>query len=32
LKPYPTVMRVHEACMQLDAFVLAQPSKQADAV
>jgi maleylacetoacetate isomerase len=31
LKPYPTVMLVHEACMKLDAFVLAQPSKQPDA-
>ena len=31
LKPYPTVMRIHEACMKLDAFVLAQPSKQPDA-
>jgi maleylacetoacetate isomerase len=32
LKPYPTVMRIHEACMKLDAFVSAQPSKQPDAV
>ena len=31
LKPYPTVMRIHEACMNLDAFVLAQPSRQPDA-
>jgi maleylacetoacetate isomerase len=31
LKSYPTVMRIHEACMKLDAFVLAQPSKQPDA-
>jgi maleylacetoacetate isomerase len=31
LKPYPTLMRIHEACMKLDAFVLAQPSKQPDA-
>jgi maleylacetoacetate isomerase len=31
LNPYPTVMRIHEACMKLDAFVLAQPSRQADA-
>ncbi len=30
-KPYPTVMRIHEACMELDAFVQAQPSKQPDA-
>jgi maleylpyruvate isomerase len=32
LKPYPTVMRLHEACMQLDAFIRAQPSQQPDAV
>jgi maleylacetoacetate isomerase len=31
LKPYPTVMRIHEACLQLDAFVQAQPSRQPDA-
>jgi maleylacetoacetate isomerase len=31
LKPYPAVMRIHEACMKLDAFVQAQPSKQPDA-
>ena len=31
VKPYPTVMRIHEACMKLDAFVAAQPSKQPDA-
>jgi maleylacetoacetate isomerase/maleylpyruvate isomerase len=31
LKPYPTVMRVFDACMQLDAFVRAQPDKQPDA-
>jgi maleylpyruvate isomerase len=31
LKPYPTVMRLHEACMQLDAFIRAQPSQQPDA-
>ncbi len=31
VKPYPAVMRIHEACMKLDAFVLAQPSKQPDA-
>jgi maleylacetoacetate isomerase len=29
--PYPTVMRVFEACMQLDAFQRAQPSQQPDA-
>ncbi|MGC2519940.1 MAG: maleylacetoacetate isomerase [Burkholderiales bacterium] len=32
LKPYPEVMRIHEECMQLDAFIQAQPSKQPDAV
>ena len=31
LAPYPTVMRVFEACMQLDAFERAQPGKQPDA-
>jgi maleylacetoacetate isomerase len=31
LKPYPTVMRIFENCMQLAAFIEAQPSKQGDA-
>jgi len=31
LVPYPTVMRVFEACMRLEAFDRAQPSKQPDA-
>ena len=31
LEPYPTLMRVFDACMQLDAFDRAQPSKQPDA-
>ena len=31
LAPYRTVMRVFEACMQLDAFDRAQPGKQPDA-
>jgi maleylpyruvate isomerase len=31
LAPYPTVTRVFEACMKLEAFERAQPSKQADA-
>jgi maleylacetoacetate isomerase len=31
LTPYPTVMRVFEACMKLEAFDRAQPSKQPDA-
>ena len=31
LAPYPTVMRIFEACMQLGAFDRAQPSKQPDA-
>jgi maleylacetoacetate isomerase/maleylpyruvate isomerase len=31
LEPYPTVMRVFDACMQLDAFERAQPVKQPDA-
>ncbi len=29
--PYPTVMRVHEECMQLEAFQRAQPAQQPDA-
>jgi maleylacetoacetate isomerase len=32
LTPYPTVMRLNEACMKLDAFVRAAPSQQPDAV
>jgi maleylpyruvate isomerase len=31
LAPYPAVMRVFDECMKLDAFDLAQPSKQPDA-
>ena len=31
LAPYPAVMRVFDACMQLDAFDRAQPGKQPDA-
>ena len=31
LAPYPTVMRVFEACMKLVAFDAAQPAKQPDA-
>jgi maleylacetoacetate isomerase/maleylpyruvate isomerase len=31
LQPYPTVMRVFDACMALAAFDAAQPAKQADA-
>lgn len=31
LAPYPTVMRVFEQCMKLDAFDRAQPSRQPDA-
>ena len=29
--PYPRIMRIFEACMQLDAFAAAQPSRQIDA-
>lgn len=32
LAPYPTVMRVFEACMQLPAFEAAQPSRQPEAL
>jgi maleylacetoacetate isomerase/maleylpyruvate isomerase len=31
LAPYPTVMRVFDACMKLEAFDRAQPAKQPDA-
>lgn len=31
LNRYPAVMRIHEACMQLEPFIQAQPSKQPDA-
>ena len=31
LKPYPTVMKIFEECMQLDAFIAAQPARQPDA-
>jgi maleylacetoacetate isomerase len=31
LTPYPTMMRVFDACMKIDAFDRAQPSKQPDA-
>ena len=31
LAPYPSTMRVFDACMELDAFDRAQPSKQPDA-
>jgi maleylacetoacetate isomerase len=31
LAPYPTTMRIFEACMKLEAFDRAQPSKQPDA-
>jgi maleylacetoacetate isomerase len=31
LTPYPTVMRIHENCMQLDAFIRAEPSNQPEA-
>ena len=31
LAPYPMIMRIFDACMQLDAFAATQPMKQADA-
>lgn len=31
LSPFPTVMRIFDACMKLEAFDRAQPSKQPDA-
>src|SRR3977135_979463 len=32
LKPYPALTRIPEACMKLDPFIAAKPSKQPDAV
>ena len=31
LKPYPTVMKIFDQCMKLDAFIAAQPMRQPDA-
>lgn len=31
LSPYPTIRRIYDACMKLDAFDRAQPSKQPEA-
>ena len=31
LTPYPTVRRIHGACLELEAFVRAMPDKQPDA-
>jgi maleylpyruvate isomerase len=31
LAPYPTIRRIHEACMELDAFAKAHPMQQPDA-
>jgi maleylpyruvate isomerase len=31
LGPYPTVRRIHEACMELEAFIAAMPANQPDA-
>jgi len=31
LAAYPTIMRIFAECMQLDAFIVAQPSRQPDA-
>jgi hypothetical protein len=30
MSPYPTIRRVHEHCMQLDAFAAAHPQQQPD--
>jgi maleylacetoacetate isomerase len=32
LAPYPTIVRIEQACLALDAFQRAQPERQADAV
>lgn len=31
MQPYPTIMRIHDAAMTLDAFVRASPGRQPDA-
>jgi maleylpyruvate isomerase len=31
LAPYPVIMKIFEQCMQLDAFIDAQPNRQPDA-
>jgi maleylpyruvate isomerase len=31
LKPYPVVCRIHDACLELDAFIAAMPANQPDA-
>jgi glutathione S-transferase len=31
LSPYPTILRINEACQQLDAFRRAMPENQPDA-
>lgn len=31
LAPYPSIMRIFDECMKLDAFIAAQPSRQPDA-
>lgn len=30
MQPYPTIARIYEACMRLDAFAAAHPDRQAD--
>ncbi len=30
MSPYPTIVRIHEDCMKLDAFAAAHPDNQAD--
>jgi maleylacetoacetate isomerase/maleylpyruvate isomerase len=32
LEPYPTVQRIYKACEQVEAFALAHPLKQPDAM
>jgi maleylpyruvate isomerase len=32
MTPYPTVQRIHEACMAVDALAQAAPANQPDAV
>jgi len=30
LAPYPTIVRIYESCMKLDAFAAARPERQPD--
>jgi hypothetical protein len=32
MAPYPTIRRINEECLKLDAFAAAHPARQPDAV